>query len=689
MPNRLATETSPYLRQHAGNPVDWWPWCAEALAAARAQGKPILLSIGYSACHWCHVMARESFEDAATARVMNEAFICIKVDREERPDLDKIYQLAHQALTRRGGGWPLTVFLTPEDHLPFYAGTYFPREPRYGMPAFVQVLRDVRTWWDERRDEVRAQNASLAQFLADYGHAEATPAALTDAPLHAALEQITASFDPIHGGHRGAPKFPPHAEMELLLDLTLEPSSRPEKARQMVEVTLQRMAAGGIHDQIGGGFARYSVDERWEIPHFEKMLYDNAQLVALYARCAQLSGNEAFAQVAREILAWLLREMTSPTGGFYSALDADSEHEEGKFYVWQRDAVRALLDADEFAVTAPHYGLDRPPNFEHTAWNLIRATPLSEIAQTLGIGIDTANARLASARAKLFAARSQRVRPGLDDKILTAWNALMIGAIARAARALDAPVLIGIADNALDYLYNTAWRDGRLYAKAGDDGMRFPAYLDDYAFLLDALLQCLQCRWQERDLAWAVVLAEALLERFQDTEGGGFFFTANDHETLIQRPKTWTDEAVPSGNGVAARALLCLGHLLGEVRYLDAAERTLRAAFSTLQEHPLACASLLHALNDYLHPRTHIVMRAADGTEAGAWNAALEGVASDAVDVYLIPPDAGTLPGILAAQRHAPGGVAYLCRGIQCLAPIEDAGALAQTLQTGAEGTSD
>ncbi|MDE1961533.1 MAG: thioredoxin domain-containing protein, partial [Xanthomonadaceae bacterium] len=523
--NRLAAETSPYLRQHADNPVHWWPWCDEALALARTHGTPILLSIGYSACHWCHVMAHESFEDAATAALMNELYICIKVDREERPDLDRIYQLAHQALTRRGGGWPLTVFLTPDDHLPFYAGTYFPREPRYGMPPFAQVLREVRRWWDEQRDQVRSQNAALAEFLADQGRGAASGDALNDAPIRAALVQIEAGFDPQFGGHRGAPKFPHCTEMELLLDVSIAtgpPSSQDSAAsgrgRTMVELTLARMAAGGIHDQIGGGFARYSVDERWEIPHFEKMLYDNAQLLPLFACVARANQDRRDAQddpaVAHGILAWLVREMTASSGGFYAALDADSEHEEGKFYVWQRDELRALLDADEYAIAAPHLGFDRAPNFEGKAWNPIVASAPADCARSLGITADVAVTRLSHARAKLFAARAQRVRPGLDDKILTAWNALAIAGIARAARTLDAPLLLGLAENALDHLYNAAWRDGRLYAKASADAARFPGYLDDYALTLDALIEVLQCRWSERDMTWAIVLAEALLERF-------------------------------------------------------------------------------------------------------------------------------------------------------------------------------
>ena len=716
MSNRLGQEASPYLRQHADNPVDWWPWSAEALAAARAQDKPILLSIGYSACHWCHVMAHESFEDVATARVMNDKFICIKVDREERPDLDKIYQLAHQALTRRGGGWPLTMFLAPDDLTPFYAGTYFPRQARYGMPPFAYVLEQVRGLWDRRRGDVRAQNATLREFLGQHGDGATHIDALDDAPVHAALRQIEQNFDRTHGGHLGAPKFPHCTEMELLLDVasllpageggaaapdeggplrepaTLETAtpfphptlratfSRREKEKAMVELTLRRMADGGIHDQIGGGFCRYSVDERWEIPHFEKMLYDNAQLLPLYARGVD-AGDAGYHGVVRLFLQWLTREMIADAGGFYSALDADSEHEEGKFYLWHQDEVRALLSDEEFTVAEPYFGFDLAPNFEQQRWNPIVSTTTGKLAEELALQRNEVEARLARARAKLFAARAQRVRPGLDDKILTSWNALMISGLARAARTLPAAACTALAENALEFLRVNAWRDGRLYAKSGDDAARFLAYLDDYAFLLDGLIEFLQSTWNNRHLAWATALADALIERFEDPEHGGFWFTAHDHEALIQRPKPFADEAIPSGNGVAARALLRLGHLLGETRYLDAAERTLRAGYPALQQMPAACATLQRALNDFLHPRTRIVVRVATVADQESWRKALATDMDRRTDLYVIPEYAGTLPGILAAQSFVAGGVAYLCRGTQCEPPIATPAALVDALR--------
>ncbi|HZP67359.1 MAG TPA: hypothetical protein VFB32_13745, partial [Rudaea sp.] len=432
------------------------------------------------------------------------------------------------------------------------------------------------------------------------------------------------------------------------------------------------------HDQIGGGFCRYSVDERWEIPHFEKMLYDNAQLLSLYAR--RTAANARFGAVAHELVAWLVREMTTPDGAFFAALDADSEHEEGKFYVWRRDEIRGALSDREFAVAERRYGFDRPANFEGHAWNPLIAGSFADIAQALAIGVDEAESLGRSVRDKLFAARAVRVRPGLDDKVLTAWNALMIGALARTARRFDAPPLMDLAAGALDVLYNAAWRDGRLFAKAGADAAKFPAYLDDHAFLLAALLDCLRTRFHERDLAWAILIAEALLERFEDREHGGFHFTAHDHERLIQRPKPYADEAVPSGNGIAARALLALGHLVGEPRYLAAAERTLRAAWTTLADMPQACASLLRALADLGEPRTHVVVRAA-AEEVAAWRSAIDDAHTERCDVYVVPPSTGRLPGALAAQPHARGGLAYVCRGTRCLAPIAEPAALAAALR--------
>jgi uncharacterized protein YyaL (SSP411 family) len=438
----------------------------------------------------------------------------------------------------------------------------------------------------------------------------------------------------------------------------------------MARLTLARMAERGLRDHLGGGFFRYCVDAEWDIPHFEKMLYDNAQLLPLFAAAGARFDEPAFTDAARDCADWLTREMSAPGGGFWSSLDADSEGEEGRYYVWQRDEIRALLDESEFALVERRFGLDRPANFEHHAWHLREVETLTEVARALDLSQAAAHEHWRRARAKLLAVRDRRIRPGLDDKILTAWNALTIAGAARTLHALpDLLALREQAEVALDFLHDRLWQDGHLYASHARGETKFPAYLDDHVFLLDALLAMLQLRWRTQDLDVAIALADTLLERFEDQERGGFFFTAHDAEALPQRPKPFMDESLPSGNGIAARALLKLGHLLGEVRYLDAAERTLRAAWPTLSQYPEGCCSLLLALDDFLDPHTHIVLRA-DDDEAVRWKDAIANAGQARTDIYRIPATESPLPGILAAQRHQTGGVAYICRGVQCSPPI-------------------
>ncbi|HEX6003085.1 MAG TPA: thioredoxin domain-containing protein, partial [Burkholderiales bacterium] len=464
MANRLQRQTSPYLRQHADNPVDWYPWGEEAFARARAEDKPILLSVGYSACHWCHVMAHESFEDPAIANDMNRLFVNVKVDREERPDVDQIYQSAHQLLTQRGGGWPLTMFLMP-DGTPFYGGTYFPKSPRYGMPSFGEVLTSVARAYRDKRSEIDQQNRSLMDALSRSAPVE-PPAELRDAPLAQAVRDLAQAFDDVEGGIGHAPKFPhPH---EFAFCLRRYATDGGELAATMVRLTLKKMAEGGIYDHLGGGFCRYSVDRQWTIPHFEKMLYDNGPLLALYSDAWRVMREPRFESVVRETAGWAMREMQAPDGGYYASLDADSEHEEGKFYVWTADAVRALLTDDEYAIAAPHFGLDAAPNFEGRAWHLRIARPLPVVARTLGIADDECRARLAGAKTKLFAARETRVRPGRDEKVLTSWNALMIRGLARAARTFGERAWLASAQRAADFVRATLWRDGRLLATYKD-----------------------------------------------------------------------------------------------------------------------------------------------------------------------------------------------------------------------------
>jgi uncharacterized protein YyaL (SSP411 family) len=644
--NRLAAETSPYLQQHKDNPVAWQPWDEAALATSRREDRPILLSIGYSACHWCHVMAHECFEDAGVAALMNRLFVNIKVDREERPDLDQIYQAAHELLTGRPGGWPLTMFLAP-DGTPFFGGTYFPKTPRHGLPAFPTVCERIAAVYGERRADIGKQNASLREALASTLPREG--AKLEAAPLAHVREALLANLDREWGGFGGAPKFPHPSDLSFLL------AGGEREAEGAALFTLLRMAQGGIFDQIGGGFCRYSVDARWEIPHFEKMLYDNGPLLALYAEGWRRTGDARYERVADATAAWLMREMQSPEGGYYASLDADAEGEEGRYYVWDRDEVRALLSPAEWNAAAPHWGLDGAPNFENRRWHLRAAADVDSAAEPL----------IAAAREKLLAARQGRVPPGRDEKILTAWNALAVAGMMRAARIMDRPAWRDSARRALDCLRDRLWREGKLLASWKDGRADLPGYLDDYAFLLAALLEAMQTEFVAADLDWATALAETLLARFEDKEAGGFHFTADDHEALIFRPKPAFDAATPAGNGVAATALQRLGHMLGDTRYLDAARRTLEL-FAPQLAQP-GTASLLEALAEALDPPALVVLRG-PLPEAQVWRKRL---AREWNGLALALPAGAAVPPTLA--KPATDRVnAWVCKGVNCLAPIDD-----------------
>ncbi|MEN8174738.1 MAG: thioredoxin domain-containing protein [Pseudomonadota bacterium] len=664
--NRLAGATSPYLQQHAHNPVDWWPWCEEALALARSENKPILLSVGYSACHWCHVMAHESFEDADTAALMNALFVNIKVDREERPDIDKIYQSAHQLLSQRPGGWPLTVFLTPDDHMPFFAGTYFPKESRQGMVAFKDLLRGVHNAWGEQHAAIREQNQQLQSALAQLNPASGDATSLNAEPLQEARNQLAQSFDATHGGFGSAPKFPHCTSIELLLrHWAREPGD--SRALHMAAFTLEKMALGGIYDQLGGGFCRYSVDDKWMIPHFEKMLYDNGPLLALYADAWQATGHPLFKKVCEETAAWVMREMQSPEGGYYSTLDADSEGEEGLFYVWDRKGVREILTDDEYRVFEHRYALKNAPNFEGR-WHLHADRSFADIAHDLGMDEARVNDLHASGRQRLFEIREKRVHPGRDEKVLASWNALMIKGLARAARVFGRDDWLASVQRALDFVRTTLWRDGRLLATCKDGRAHLAAYLDDYALMLDALLELLQARWDGGDLEFAVELAEVLLDHFEDESQGGFFFTADDHEQLIHRPKPLGDDSVPSGNGIAAYALQRLGFLLAEPRYLEAAERTLNSAWAHMSRIPYAHCTLLMGLDEWLKPPELLIVRG-EAEQLEEWRTELTTVYDPTRVVLAIPNDA-ELPQALAEKRPRPGGVIYPCVGSRCEAPV-------------------
>jgi uncharacterized protein YyaL (SSP411 family) len=679
--NRLADETSPYLLQHADNPVNWWPWCDEALDLARQSRRPILLSIGYSACHWCHVMAHESFEDPEIGALMNSLFVNIKVDREERPDLDRIYQTAHQFIARRAGGWPLTMFLDPDSLRPFFGGTYFPNTPRHGMPAFPELLRKVAGYFADHRDQIHDHGQALVDAFEGLEPEAPGEGELVPAPLAAARDAFLQQLDPEQGGLGGAPKFPHATSLERLLRhwRASAPGTEPDtQALYAVALTLTRMAEGGIYDQLGGGFCRYSVDAYWEIPHFEKMLYDNGPLLALYAQMWLVSGDELYRRVANETADWVVRDLHAPGGAFFATLDADSEGEEGKFYVWTPDEARKLLAADEYAVVAARFGLDEPPNFEGR-WHLRVHRSLADSAHAAGVSESAARRLLDTARSKLLAAREARVWPARDEKIIASWNGLMIRGFAIAARALQRDDLALIAAHALDFVRHEMIVDGRLMAVHKDGRSRFPAYLDDHAFLLDAVLELLQTRWDPTHLDFATWLAERLLEGFEDKDRGGFFFTAADHETLMHRSRPFADESLPAGNAVAALALNRLGHLLGETRYLDAAERTLRAGWLPMRDFPHGHAALLHALEEYLQPPVIVVVRG-EAADAKSWARQLAGLFAPRRLIYAIPVDAPALPGALAERAARQTTVAYVCEGTQCSAPFGSVEELATQL---------
>lgn len=672
MPNRLAQETSPYLLQHADNPVDWYPWGDEALHAAREQNKPILLSIGYSTCHWCHVMAHESFDDPGTAELMNERFINIKVDREERPDLDKIYQSALQLINPQGGGWPLTMFLAPDTLLPFFGGTYFPPAPRYQLPGFRDLLFRVDEAFREQGDALREQGEKVQSTLAQMS-IPTLPAEMQDTELlNLVRDQLAQQYDAQEGGFGNAPKFPMPNTLSRLLRhwaYTRRAGGTDKDGLDMVMISLTQMARGGLYDHLGGGFFRYATDRQWMVPHFEKMLYDNAQLLSLYAQALTLGPDILFEDALHQTVEWLNREMRHPDGGYYAALDADSEGEEGRFYVWRREQVKKLLDDDEYLLMETLYGLDKPANFENK-WNLHRHDSWRSVVERLGLQPDIARPRLERARAKLFAAREERVRPARDDKLLVAWNGLLIAGLAEAGDLLQQEAWLDQAQGIADFIRSQAWQEGRLFATVQNGQARHPGYLDDYANTLLGLVTLLQARWRESDARFALDLADALLAHFQDSEEGGFYFTAHDHEQLIHRPKPTMDDALPPGNGTAALALARLGTLFGRGVYIDAAAQTLNWARALMERVPAAHCTLLTALEESVYPPDLVVLRG-DEEEMAAWRAALPGGYQPWRMVFSIPLEGNTtLPDYLPRLTASNATVAYVCNGLSCSLPI-------------------
>src|SRR5687767_1483289 len=591
MPNRLARETSPYLRQHANNPVDWYPWGSEALERAREENRPILLSIGYSACHWCNVMEHESFEDPLIAGLMNDLFVNIKVDREERPDLDSIYMTAVQAMTGHGG-WPMTVFLTPEG-APFYGGTYFPPEDRGGHPGFPRVLTGVAEAYRARRGDVDKNAEQLRQML----QRKIVPpqrGPLTPALLDDALRGVLSSIDWAEGGFGGAPKFPQPMTLELLLRQYARTGAA--QALGAVQLTLDKMANGGIYDQLGGGFHRYAVDRIWLVPHFEKMLYDNAQLARVYLQAFLVTGSPRYRQVVEETLEYVKREMTDPTGGFYSTQDADSEGEEGKFFVWTVEEVDALLGAEDGPLFRAYFDVTPAGNFEHK--NILHiADPTEAVARRLGVTTERLSAAIERGRTILHAAREERIHPARDEKVLTSWNGMMMRAFAEAGAALERPDWVDVAARNADFVLRELWQDGRLLRTWKDGRAKLNGYLEDHACYADALVALYEATFDRRWLEQAREIADVILDRFGDAESGGFYDTASDHERLVTRPKDIFDNATPSGTSVAVDMLSRLALLTGDERYRRTAEDVLTILGTISSEHPTAFGRLLCALD--------------------------------------------------------------------------------------------
>jgi uncharacterized protein YyaL (SSP411 family) len=601
--NRLAAETSPYLLQHAHNPVDWYAWGDEALNAAREQNKPILLSIGYSACHWCHVMERESFENEEIARLMNENFINIKVDREERPDLDQIYMNAVQMMTGHGG-WPMTMFLTPEG-VPFYGGTYFPPEDRHNMPGFPRVLLGVAETYRTRPDDVTQTAVSMLGELQRMGLAQASGETFSLEMLDAAQRGMARSYDERYGGFGSAPKFPAAMNLEFLLRQTHRTGD--EQALLMVEHTCRKMAEGGMYDQLGGGFHRYSTDARWLVPHFEKMLYDNALLSRLYLHVFQQTGEDFYRRIAVETLDYVVREMFDERGGFYSTQDADSEGHEGKFFIWSPSEIEEILGAETAALFNAYYDVTPGGNFEGQNILNINAS-VEEAARKAGVSVERMQEAIESGREKLFAVREERIKPGRDEKVLTAWNGLMLASFAEAAAILERQDYLVIGEKNASFVLDELRRDGLLLRTYKDGQAKLNAYLEDYAFYADGLIALYQASGNLRWLEEAVALTDKMVEEFWDEEDGGFFYTGKSHEELIVRTKDYFDNATPSGNSVAAEVLLNLAVLTGNEQYQRMAVTLFRLLGNYIKRYPSAFGRALGALDFYLSTPKEIVI---------------------------------------------------------------------------------
>ena len=683
MPNRLQHETSPYLLQHKENPVEWFPWGADALAKAKAEDKPILVSVGYSACHWCHVMAHESFEDEATAALMNELFVNIKVDREERPDLDSIFMTAVQAMTGQGG-WPLNAFLTPEG-VPFFGGTYWPADDRMGMPSFSKVLSAVSDAYRNRKAEVIQNGEQIREFLNRAAAASTQWGELDGETLDTAISALVDQFDSVNGGFGGAPKFPQASVIEFML--RYQRANSDERSARMIRKTLDKMAGGGIYDQIGGGFHRYSVDEIWLVPHFEKMLYDNAQLARIYLDALRLFDEPEYARIATETLDYVVREMTAPEGGFYATQDADSEGEEGKFFIWSPAEIDEILGAEDGKIIRAYYDVTEPGNFEgHTI--LSTPEPSHRVARALGITDDELMAAVDRAKPVLYASRSKRVWPGRDDKIITSWNGMMLRAFAEASRTFRRADYREVAVRNATFLLTALKRDDRALRTFKDGIAKIDGFLEDYANLIDGLISLYEATFDRRWLDEAIQLAGSMIREFADAEGAGFFDTAASAETLVSRPRDVHDGATPSGNAVATSVLLRLLKFTGRSEFEEIATDVLKTMVRPMAEQPIGFGRYLSALESYLGTQREVAIVGKRG------DITVESLADEVYKRFepntiigFVDPDEPSLSADLPFLQDRPMQrgmtTAYLCEHHTCMLPVFDADALRAQLEQG------
>ncbi|MEC7832736.1 MAG: thioredoxin domain-containing protein [Pseudomonadota bacterium] len=653
--NKLVNEKSLYLLQHADNPVNWYPWTQEAFEIAKNNNKPIILSIGYSACHWCHVMAQESFEDSETAEIMNKYFVNIKVDKEERPDLDKVYQMSQTIITGKTGGWPLTIFMSP-DKFPFFAGTYFPNEQKYGLPSFKDVLKRVNEFYSSQQKDIKSQNMTISEIFQNLNKRNDYDEQINLELLDKTRLDLLNSIDKVHGGFGSAPKFPQSYSLLFLLNSNIN----NEESFQYVLHTLNRMCLSGIFDHLEGGFFRYSVDELWMIPHFEKMLYDNGPLISVLCKASKLTSNKLFLKRAVQTSDWIINKMQDKNGGIYSTIDADSEHVEGKYYVWDEKELKSSLDNDEFEFIKNSYFVDSRSNFEGKFHFHI-----TKDAEDFFLKNEK---RIAVITKKLLTIRNKRIPPNTDKKILVSWNALAIIGLLDTYKLTDDDRFLLAAKKCFDFIKQKLWDGTKLYACFNEKPC-FQAYLDDYAYLLKANLELLKIEWSSENLYFSNKLANILIKNFQNHETGGFYFTSIDHEELIYRPQTYMDESMPAGNSIAIEALSELGFLVGNQEYIDASEKTLISASNSVQRSNTAHASLLNASMNLLEFKKFVIIRCSHERIKEYRKEILN---FEEVIFYFIDNEESDIPKSLIEKKPLGNFTAYICEGFKCLSPIRD-----------------